>query len=70
MSALAIAPSVAASRRRTVRLRDLGRRTMGVVGLAVALVVWQLAALQLDTVIFPTFTSSLAAVGTCSADPH
>jgi len=69
MSALAMAPSVAASRRRTVRLRDLGRRTMGVVGLAVALVVWQLAALQLDTVIFPTFTSSLAAVGDLLSGP-
>jgi len=69
MTAQVLAPSLAAGRRRIVRRRDLRRRAVGVLGLVVALAVWQLAALQLDTVIFPTFTSSLSAVGELLSGP-
>lgn len=59
-----LAPDVRAELGRTAaRRRTLGRKVVGWVGLAAALLAWQLAALAVNSVIFPTFTSSLAAVG-------
>lgn len=45
------------------RRRDLGRRAAGLLGLGVVLATWQATAVSLDTVIFPTFTASIGAVG-------
>jgi len=63
------AEAPAAQVRRSARRRSLGRRAVGWIGLAVALLAWQLAALAANSVIFPTFTSSLAAVGELLTGP-
>ncbi len=69
MTSLTSADPVTRARRTPPRRREVARRAAGLLGLAVALGVWQGTALALDTYVLPTFTASASVVGELVTGP-